>query len=180
MRLVRQRMNGGKRRSDACCEEREPMVFWDEGAHRGGCRKRAGAYGDRTSANVHVHDIAEAHHLIREDDEVVYGDAGYRGIEKRDEIERDEHLKGVEWRIAKRPGKIKEMKQAFHRWCDVKEEYLKAKVRSKVEHAFHIMKCIFGFRKVCYRGIEKNLNRLFMLFSQVNVLKMARAGVCLR
>ena len=133
-----------------------------------------------TATSANVHDIAEAHHLIREDDEVVYGDAGYRGIEKRDEIERDEHLKGVEWRIAKRPGKIKEMKQGFHRWCDVKEEYLKAKVRSKVEHAFHIMKCIFGFRKVCYRGIEKNLNRLFMLFSQVNVLKMARAGVCLR
>lgn len=131
-----------------------------------------------TSANVH--DIAEAHHLIREDDEVAYGDAGYRGIEKRDEIERDEHLKVVEWRIAERPGKLKEMRQVIHRWCDAREEYLKAKVRSKVEHAFHIMKCIFGFRKVCYRGIEKNINRLFMIFSQVNVLKMARVGVCLR
>lgn len=118
-----------------------------------------------TATSANVHDIEEGHNLIREDDEVVYADAGYRGIDKRDEIEQEEHLKNVEWRIGKGPGKIKEMRQAIHRWCDVKEEYLKAKVRSTVEHAFHIMKCIFAFRKVCYKGIEKNLNRLFMIFS---------------
>jgi IS5 family transposase len=36
-----------------------------------------------TAANGH--DITEASKLLREDDEVVYGDSGYLGIEKRDE-----------------------------------------------------------------------------------------------
>ena len=102
------------------------------------------------------------------------------GIEKRDEITSDEHLNRIDWRIGKRPGKIKKMRQDLNKWCDAREEYLKAKTRCKVEHVFQIMKCIFGFRKVCYKGIEKNLNRLFMIFSQVNILKMARIGVSLK
>ena len=39
-----------------------------------------------TATSANVHDINEAHKLIREDDEVVYGDSGYTGIEKREEI----------------------------------------------------------------------------------------------
>ena len=133
-----------------------------------------------TATSANVHDIDEAHNLVREDDDVVYGDAGYVGIEKRDEITSDEHLNRIDWRIGKRPGKIKKMRQDLNKWCDAREEYLKAKTRCKVEHVFQIMKCIFGFRKVCYKGIEKNLNRLFMIFSQVNILKMARIGVSLK
>ena len=37
----------------------------------------------RTSANVH--DIEETSKLIREDDEVVYGDSAYLGAQKREE-----------------------------------------------------------------------------------------------
>lgn len=133
-----------------------------------------------TATSANVHDIDEAHNLVREDDDVVYGDAGYVGIEKRDEITSDEHLNRIDWRIGKRPGKIKKMRRDLNKWCDAREEYLKAKTRCKVEHVFQIMKCIFGFRKVCYKGIEKNLNRLFMIFSQVNILKMARIGVSLK
>ena len=133
-----------------------------------------------TATSANVHDIDEAHNLVREDDDVVYGDAGYVGIEKRDEITSDEHLNGINWRIGKRPGNIKKMRRNLNKWCDAREEYLKAKTRCKVEHVFQIMKCIFGFRKVCYKGIEKNLNRLFMIFSQVNILKMARIGVSLK
>ena len=45
-----------------------------------------------TAANAH--DITEAHKLLREDDHVAYGDSGYIGIEKRDEIKNNEHLRG--------------------------------------------------------------------------------------
>ena len=37
----------------------------------------------------------------------------------------------------------------------------KSKVRAKGEHPLLVLKCIFGFRKVRYRGIAKNANRLF-------------------
>jgi IS5 family transposase len=35
-------------------------------------------------------------------------------------------------------------------------------VRAKVEHPFLILKRVFGFTKVRYRGLEKNATRLFV------------------
>ena len=124
-----------------------------------------------TAANVH--DITEAHNLIREDDEKVFGDAGYVGIEERDEIKNDEHLKNIEYSIAKRLEKVKKIKENIYRWADAKDEYLKTKGRCKVEHAFHIMKCIFKFKKLCYKGIKKNLTRLYVTFAMVNMYKLS-------
>jgi IS5 family transposase len=43
-----------------------------------------------------------------------------------------------------------------------------------VEHPFRILKCIFGFRKVGYRGIAKNLNRLQISFALVNLYMKRR------
>lgn len=56
-----------------------------------------------TATSANVHDIKEAHKLIRKDDKAVYGDFGYRGIEKREEIRSDEHLANIEYRINRRP-----------------------------------------------------------------------------
>jgi hypothetical protein len=47
---------------------------------------------------------------------------------------------------------------------DKQIEYLKIKVRSKVEHSFYIVKRLFDYRKVVYRGLAKNQARLYMLF----------------
>lgn len=60
-----------------------------------------------TGTAANVHDIEEAHNLIREDDHVVYGDSGYLGIEKHDEIKNDLHLRDIEFRINRRPSSIK-------------------------------------------------------------------------
>ena len=49
-----------------------------------------------TATPANVHDITETAKLIREDDEVVYGDSGYVGIQKRTEIKEDEHLSKIE------------------------------------------------------------------------------------
>ena len=48
-----------------------------------------------TAANAH--DITQAAELIREDDEVVYSDSGYLGIEKRPEVTGNEHLSSIDW-----------------------------------------------------------------------------------
>ena len=50
----------------------------------------------------------------------------------------------------------------------------KSRVRAHVEHPFRILKCVFGFRKVCYRGIAKNLNRLQVSFALVNLYMKRR------
>lgn len=49
----------------------------------------------------------------------------------------------------------------------------KSSVRAKVEHAFLIIKRIFGFAKVSYRGMMKNGNRLFVVAALANLF-MAR------
>ncbi len=45
----------------------------------------------------------------------------------------------------------------------------KSKVRAKVEHAFLVIKRIFGFAKVSYRGLAKNGNRLFVVVALANL-----------
>lgn len=49
-------------------------------------------------------------------------------------------------------------------------------IRCKVEHAFLIVKRDFGYRKVAYRGIAKNMNRFHVLFGCANLLMCIRAG----
>lgn len=49
----------------------------------------------------------------------------------------------------------------------------KSSVRAKVEHAFLVIKRIFGFAKVSYRGLMKNGNRLFVVAALANLF-MAR------
>ena len=45
----------------------------------------------------------------------------------------------------------------------------KARVRSKVEWPFRILKCVFGFTKVRYRGLKKNHEWLLTAFALVNL-----------
>jgi IS5 family transposase len=52
-------------------------------------------------------------------------------------------------------------------------EYMKSKVRCKVEHAFAIIKNKFGCRKAVCRGLEKNKARLYMLFCSANLLRLS-------
>ena len=99
----------------------------------------------------------------------VWGDAGYGGIEKREEHQ-DRH---VTWCIAMRPGKRRRLAPtevvALLEGC-------KASVRAKVEHIFFYIKRMFGYAKVRHRGLGKNENRLALLLGFANLL---RAESCL-
>jgi IS5 family transposase len=50
----------------------------------------------------------------------------------------------------------------------------KSRVRAKVEHVFGVIKNIFGFRKVRYRGLEKNRHRVEVLAALTNLYLMRR------
>jgi IS5 family transposase len=132
---------------------------------------------ETTAANVH--DITVAAQLIRESDEVVYGDAGYLGLEKREEITSSASLSGIEYRVNRRLGSIQKVPAGFVNW-EKQIERNKSSVRSKVEHPFLILKRFFGFAKTVYRGLAKNTHRLHTLFASVNLLMCARAGRLLR
>jgi IS5 family transposase len=50
----------------------------------------------------------------------------------------------------------------------------KSSVRAKVEHAFGVIKRIFGFAKVRYRGMMKNANRFFVTCALANLFMVRR------
>jgi len=50
-----------------------------------------------------------------------------------------------------------------------KKNTTKIKVRAKVEHVFRILRRVFGFDKVRYRGIAKNHHRLCTNFALINL-----------
>jgi IS5 family transposase len=129
-----------------------------------------------TAANVGERDVVPL--LVREDDEVVYGDAGYCGIEKRDEIINDEHLSKIDWRV-----KQKKPYQKNNAWTPgLGTQWLKhfekqnSRVRSKVEYAFLVIKRIFGYRKVRYRGLHKNRCHAQVLCALTNLYMFAQAN----
>ena len=128
---------------------------------------------EATAANVH--DVTVAEKLLREDDEVVYGDSAYLGLEKRDEIKHDPCFSAIEFRINRRPGRLPRVSDNAIDW-ERYIEHRKSSVRCKVEHPYRIVKNIFGFRKTVYRGLKKNLNRLHVLFANANLYMLAKAG----
>jgi len=97
----------------------------------------------------------------------------YVGVEKRDEIA--EAHEGVDWNIAVKRGKIKKMSEWPLKDLAQRMEKLKAQIRSRVEHPFHIVKNLFKYRKVRYRGLEKNLSQLQTLFALANLVIAKRA-----
>jgi IS5 family transposase len=91
----------------------------------------------------------------------VWGDQGYQGstelIRARAPRARDftnRKYRGRGW--------FNEVEQAKNR--------TKAKVRAKVEHAIGVIKRVFGFQKVRYRGLAKNLHRLEVSAALANIL----------
>ena len=54
-----------------------------------------------TATAANVHDVTEGHNLLHGGETVVWGDAGYQGVHKREENLGLE----VDWRVAMRPGK---------------------------------------------------------------------------
>lgn len=117
--------------------------------------------------------------LIREDDEAVYGDAGYTGIEKREEIQADPHLSSIEYRMnSQKPYRKNKWKDGPGVWWFRYMEYQKSRVRFKVEYAFFVIKRIFGYRKVRYRGLAKNRTQAHMLCASANLYMLAQAKRC--
>lgn len=129
-----------------------------------------------TGTAANVHDITETPKLVRKDDEVVYGDSGYLGVEKRTEIKDDENLSRIQFRINKRPSSLKMNKDYQGMNWDRLQERQKSAVRCKVEHPFLIVKKQFGYARAVYRGIAKNMNRFHMLFASANLVMCSRAG----
>ena len=95
----------------------------------------------------------EEHH------QTVHADAGYQGAEKR------APKRGRTWYIAAKRGSVKAMPEGELKDAVKHTEHMKAAVRSKVEHAFRVVKRQFGYQKVRFKGLLKNTAQVPKLFA---------------
>jgi IS5 family transposase len=132
-----------------------------------------------TSGNVA--DAAVAAELIREDDEVVYGDSAYCALSKHEEFKNDEHLSKLDIRTnQQKPYRKIAWTEGVGTFWLRKLEFQKSRVRCKVEYVFHVVKDIFGFRKTPYRGLKKLEARTYMLMASANMYMLLSANPTLR
>jgi transposase, IS5 family len=111
-----------------------------------------------TAANVH--DATILPDLLHGDETRVWGDQAYKGkaavIREHAPNAKDFTNRRCKWR-----GVVDEAEKARNR--------TKSKVRAKVEHCFGVIRRVFGFTKVRYRGLEKNAHRLFVTCALFNL-----------
>lgn len=121
-----------------------------------------------TAANVT--DVTQAHALLHGHEADAFGDAGYTGVEKRDEM----LDKAVKWHVAAKRGSLKAMRDGVLKELITQVERAKARIRARVEHPFHVVKNLFGHRKVRYKGLKKNTAQLLSLFGLANLVLAKR------
>jgi len=156
--------------------ERDPQMHQTKKGNQWFFGMKAHIGADAASGLVHsvtgtaanVSDISQAHALLHGEEKAVHADAGYIGVEKRPEIIAGHGA--VEWRVAARRGKLKAMPESWVKDLTLGFEKLKARTRALVEHPFHVVKNLFKFRKVRYRGIKKNTAQLEVLFALANLV----------
>jgi len=128
-------------------------------AHIGVDAKHGHVHSVATSA-ASVADCHMLPELLHGEERKVWGDAGYQGQTET---------------IQKAAPKAQDMtckRTRFKHYVDElqkKKNRSKSSVRAKVEHPFRILKRVFGFDKVRYRGIAKNHHRLCANFALVNL-----------
>jgi len=126
-----------------------------------------------TPANVH--DVVVAHKLVRSDDYCAKADSGYVGLEKRDDMKHDPFLSQVKCEIVKRPQAWKKFSELVKRF-DRQGERRLISARQKVEYVFHVVKNIFKLRKLPYKGLAKNTQRILASYASANLYMLAIAG----
>lgn len=107
-----------------------------------------------------VHDSQMMEELVHGDELVVYGDKAYADAKKQARFEES----GVEWRVNRKGSNRRKLNiadRSFNRKNN--------RTRARGEHAFRIVKDLWGYGKVRYRGIEKNAAQVFTLFALANL-----------
>jgi IS5 family transposase len=111
-----------------------------------------------------VHDSQELPNLLHGQETRLYGDSAYRGQKQREQVkELAPKARDFTNKRAYRNSPLSEADKATNR--------RKSAVRSKVEHPFLILKRLWGFAKVRYRGLAKNANRAFAMLAMINLSK---------
>lgn len=110
-------------------------------------------------------DINQLPQLLHGQEKELYGDQAYWSEFHRHCAKEA----GVRYRVNRRGTRAKPLtdhQKAINR--------LRSKARARGEHAFHVVKRLWGFNMVRYRGLAKNTSRLFTAFALANLYLLRR------
>jgi transposase, IS5 family len=136
-----------------------------------GVDKDSGLVHTLTTTPANVSDISQTPALLHGQEQNVWADAGYVGVDKREDMQEAlaANEQTVDWHVAKRRKSIEKLAEGWQKNLAQAYEKLKAQVRAYVEHPFHIVKNIFKYKKTRYKGMAKNDAQLNMLFALSNL-----------
>jgi IS5 family transposase len=113
-----------------------------------------------TTTDAAQADVYQLPQLLHGDERVLYGDKAYWSEDVRQLCA----ATGMQCRVSRRaaPGK-----PLSARWEAINRS--RSRVRARGEHGFLVVKRLWGFAKVRYRGLTKNTARVFAVFALANL-----------
>jgi len=122
---------------------------------------RRGTVHSVTATHAAASDLQQMSDLLHGEESVIYGDQAYWKEADRQAFEK----RGVRYRVNRRaPGGNRNLSR---RWRKINRA--RSRTRARCEHAFRVVKRLWGFDKTRYRGIAKNLARAHTMFALANL-----------
>lgn len=118
-----------------------------------------------TATSASVNDFTQLPELLHGQEQELYGDRSYWSEEHRwlcREV-------GIRYRVNRRGKRARELSPAQRRI-----NRSRSRIRARVEHPFNVVKRLWGFTKVRYRGLAKNLARAYTMFALANLYALRR------
>jgi IS5 family transposase len=106
-----------------------------------------------------VHDSQVMDELLHGEEQAIYGDRAYTSEKKRQEYE----ARGINWRVNRKACRHYQLTPE-----DVAYNRRQSQIRAKGEHAFLVVKHLWHYQKVRYKGLFKNAVQVFSLFALAN------------
>ncbi len=136
---------------------------------------RRGVVHSLTTTHAAQADVTQLPHLLHGAERALYVDRAY--WKEADRVRCA--AQGIRYRVNRR-GTLEH--PVTPRWRAINQA--RSRVRARGEHAFHVVKRLWRFTKVRYRGLAKNTARAFTIFALANLYLMryhlgARQATCL-
>ena len=112
-----------------------------------------------------VHDSQVMDELLNGEEQAVYGDRAYTSEKRKSEYE----ARGIRWCVNRKASRNHQLSEE-----DIEYNHRQSQIRAKGEHAFRIVKHLWRYQKVRYKGLLKNATQVFSLFMLANIYLVRR------
>jgi IS5 family transposase len=107
-----------------------------------------------------VHDSQVMDELLHGEEQAVYGDRAYTSEKRKTDFED----RGIKWCVNRKGCRYRQLTPE-----DVEYNHKQSQTRAKGEHAFLVVKHLWRYQKVRYKGLFKNAAQVFSLFALANL-----------